>query len=146
MEKNSAMEVLFFYTFISFLFVTPSVKNALSIDFHYIGFVMIKSAIIFVAWICSFKAIKKLPIGFYGIMDMSRVIFATVLGITVLGEVMTGHKIAGMALVLVGLLFVNAKGKGLGEEKAKRYTLYLCLYRVFATLFRNCLIKCLCRV
>ena len=107
---------------------------------------MIKSAIIFVAWICSFKAIKKLPIGFYGIMDMSRVIFATVLGITVLGEVMTGHKIAGMALVLVGLLFVNAKGKGLGEEKQSRYTLYLCLYRVFATLFRNCLIKCLCRV
>ena len=29
MEKNSAMEVLFFYTFISFLFVTPSVTNAL---------------------------------------------------------------------------------------------------------------------
>ena len=56
---------------------------------------------------------------------------------------MTGHKIAGMALVLVGLLFVNAKGKGLGEEKQSRYTLYLCLYRVFATLFRNCLIKML---
>ena len=104
MEKNSAMEVLFFYTFISFLFVTPSMKNALSIDFHYIGFVMIKSAIIFIAWICSFKAIKKLPIGFYGIMDMSRVIFATVLGVTVLGEVMTGHKIAGMALVLISCL------------------------------------------
>lgn len=147
MEKNSAMEVLFFYTFISFLFVTPSVKNALSIDFHYIGFVMIKSAIIFIAWICSFKAIKKLPIGFYGIMDMSRVIFATVLGITVLGEIMTGHKIAGMALVLVGLLFVNAKGKrDWAKKKQSRYTLYLCLYRVFATLFRNCLIKCLCRV
>ena len=132
MEKNSAMEVLFFYTFISFLFVTPSVKNALSIDFHYIGFVMIKSAIIFIAWICSFKAIKKLPIGFYGIMDMSRVIFATVLGVTVLGEVMTGHKIAGMALVLVGLLFVNAKGKGLGEEKTK--PIYIVLV----------LISCLC--
>ena len=132
MEKNSAMEVLFFYTFISFLFVTPSVKNALSIDFHYIGFVMIKSAIIFIAWICSFKAIKKLPIGFYGIMDMSRVIFATVLGITVLGEVMTGHKIASMALVLVGLLFVNAKGKGLGEEKTK--PIYIVLV----------LISCLC--
>ena len=98
MEKNSAMEVLFFYTFISFLFVTPSVKNALSIDFHYIGFVMIKSAIIFIAWICSFKAIKKLPIGFYGIMDMSRVIFATVLG-----------------------------GKGLGEEKAKPIYIVLVL-------------------
>ena len=107
MEKNSAMEVLFFYTFISFLFVTPEVKNAISIDFHNIGFIMIKSAIIFIAWICSFKAIKKLPIGFYGIMDMSRVIFATALGVLVLGETLTEHKIVGMALVLIGLLFVN---------------------------------------
>ena len=143
MEKNSAMEVLFFYTFISFLFVTPSVKNALSIDFHYIGFVMIKSAIIFIAWICSFKAIKKLPIGFYGIMDMSRVIFATVLGVTVLGEVMTGHKIAGMALVLVGLLFVNAKGNGLGEDMFFMVILYLGYMIVtktkidFRTIYKN---------
>ena len=120
MEKNSAMEVLFFYTFISFLFVTPSVKNALSIDFHYIGFVMIKSAIIFIAWICSFKAIKKLPIGFYGIMDMSRVIFATVLGITVLGEVMTGHRIA----------FRKCQRQGIGRRKNKADIHCTCAYIV----------------
>lgn len=112
MEKSSAMEVLFFYTLISFLFVTPEIKTAFAIDFHYIGFIMIKSAIIFIAWICSFKAIKKLPIGFYGIMDMSRVIFASVLGITVLGETLTDNKIIGMILVLLGLLFVN-----LGQKK-----------------------------
>lgn len=126
MEKNSAMEVLFFYTFISFLFVTPEVKNAISIDFHNIGFIMIKSAIIFIAWICSFKAIKKLPIGFYGIMDMSRVIFATALGVLVLGETLTEHKIVGMALVLIGLLFVNM-GKNNGGEKAKAVYIFLVL-------------------
>lgn len=116
MEKNSAMEVLFFYTLISFLFVTPQVKNALAVDFNYIGFVMIKSAIIFVSWICSFKAIKKLSIGFYGIMDMSRVIFASVLGVIVLGEVLTGHKIIGLILVLIGLLFVNFDKNGSTEK------------------------------
>ena len=126
MEKNSAMEVLFFYTFISFLFVTPEVKNAISIDFHNIGFIMIKSAIIFIAWICSFKAIKKLPIVFYGIMDMSRVIFATALGVLVLGETLTEHKIVGMALVLIGLLFVNM-GKNNGGEKAKAVYIFLVL-------------------
>lgn len=131
MEKNSAMEVLFFYTLISFLFVTPEVKTALDIDFHYIWFIMIKSAIIFVAWICSFKAIKKLPIGFFGIMDMSRVIFATVLGVTVLHEMLTEHKIFGMALVLIGLLFVNM-GRKNGEDKAK--PIYIVLV----------LISCLC--
>ena len=126
MEKNSAMEVLFFYTFISFLFVTPEVKNAIGIDFHNIGFIMIKSAIIFIAWICSFKAIKKLPIGFYGIMNMSRVIFATALGVLVLGETLTEHKIVGMALVLIGLLFVNM-GKNNGGEKAKAVYIFLVL-------------------
>ncbi len=131
MEKSSAMEVLFFYTVISVLFVTPEIKNALNIDFHNIGFIMIKSVIIFIAWICSFKAIKKLPIGFYGIMDMSRVIFATALGVIILRETLTEHKIVGMALVLIGLLFVNM-GKKSGGDKTKP------IYIVFV------LISCLC--
>lgn len=127
LEKNTAMEVLFFYTLISFAFVIPEVKNAVNMDYHYIGFIMIKSVIIFIAWICSFRAIKKLPIGLYGIMDMSRVIFATALGVGVLGEVMTGHKITGMLLVLAGLLFVNLGKKG-NEDKAK--PLYIALVLV----------------
>lgn len=121
LEKNTAMEVLFFYTFISFLFVTPELKSAVSMDMHYIGFIMIKSFIIFIAWICSFKAISKLPIGFFGIMDMSRVVFASVLGITVLGEVMTGGKLLGMALVILGLLLVNLKKEKNGEKTRAVY-------------------------
>ncbi len=121
LEKNTAMEVLFFYTFISFLFVTPELKSAVSMDMHYIGFIMIKSFIIFIAWICSFKAISKLPIGFFGIMDMSRVVFASVLGVTVLGEVMTGGKLLGMALVVLGLLLVNLKKEKNGEKTRAVY-------------------------
>lgn len=131
MEKSSAMEVLFFYTVISFLFVTPEIKNALSIDFHNIGFIMIKSVIIFIAWICSFKAIKKLPIGFYGIMDMSRVIFATALGVIVLKETLTEHKIVGMVLVIIGLLFVNMGKKSGGDKTRPVYIMLI-------------LISCLC--
>lgn len=126
MEKNTAMEVLFFYTFVSFLFVTPDIKNAVALDFHYIGFIMIKSLIIFISWICSFRAIKKLPIGFYGIMDMSRVIFASILGIVVLNEVMTHNKLLGMGLVLIGLLLVNLV-KGSGADRAKPIFIILVL-------------------
>lgn len=131
MEKNTAVEVLFFYTVVSFLFVTPEIKNALSVDFHSIGFIVIKSAIIFIAWMCSFNAIKRLPIGFYGVMDMSRVIFATLLGTLVLHETLTEHKIIGMVLVLIGLLFVNLDKK-VGKEKTR--PLYVGLV----------LISCLC--
>lgn len=127
MEKSSAMEVLFFYTLLSFIFVTPEIKTALSIDCHYLGFIMIKSLVIFVSWICSFKAIKKIPIGFYGIMDMSRVVFATVLGVAVLGEVLTRNKIIGMILVLIGLTFVNIR-KNKGNEGVR--TIYIVLVLV----------------
>lgn len=127
MEKSSAMEVLFFYTLLSFIFVTPEIKTALSIDYHYLGFIMIKSLVIFVSWICSFKAIKKIPIGFYGIMDMSRVVFATVLGVAVLGEVLTRNKIIGMILVLIGLTFVNIR-KNKGNEGVR--TIYIVLVLV----------------
>lgn len=126
MEKNTAMEVLFFYTLVSFLFVAPDTKNAFALNFHYIGFIMIKSLIIFISWICSFRAIKKIPIGFYGIMDMSRVIFASVLGILILNEVMTYNKIIGMAMVLLGLLLVNFV-KGSGQDRVKPIFIILVL-------------------
>lgn len=144
LEKSSAMEVLFFYTFISFLFVLPETKNALDINFHYIGFIMIKSSIIFIGWICGFRAIKKLPIGFYGIMDMSRVIFAAILGITVLGEAFTFHKAIGMALVLAGLLLVNISPKGVSEKARPVYialVLVSCLCNAVSELLDKVLMK-----
>jgi drug/metabolite transporter (DMT)-like permease len=144
LEKNSAMEVLFFYTFISFLFVTPEFKSAISMDMHYIGYIMVKSVIIFIAWICSFKAISKLPIGFYGIMDMSRVIFASLLGVFVLGEVMTGGKLIGMALVLVGLLLVNMKREGNSEKTKAVYialVLVSCLMNAISELLDKMLMQ-----
>ena len=109
LQKSSAMEVLFFYTLLSFIFVLPETKTALEIDPHFFGYIAFKSLIIFIAWICSFKAIKKLPISFVGVMDMSRVIFATLLGVIGLNEVITQNKAIGMVLVLLGLLLVNRK-------------------------------------
>lgn len=131
MEKNSAIEVLFFYTLISFLFVTPEVKNALSIDYSYMWLIAIKSLIIFIAWICSFNAIKKLPIGFYGIMDMSRVIISTALGVLVLGEMMTQNKIIGMALVIAGLVMVNLSGGKKSGDRPKAIYILLVMISCF---------------
>ncbi len=114
--KSSTMEVLFFYTLLSFLFVTPGIKTALNIDHSYLGYIFIKSFVIFIAWICSFRAIKKLPVGFYGIMDMSRVVFASVLSVVILNEGFTLPKAIGMILVLAGLFMVNFKKNGVGEK------------------------------
>lgn len=144
LEKNSAMEVLFFYTLLSFIFVLPEAKSAFSMDMRYIGFIMIKSVIIFIAWMCSFKAIKKLPIGFYGIMDMSRVIFAALLGMIALNEVMTASKLAGMGLVLAGLLLVNLRRDKNGEKAKAVYivlTLISCLMNAISELLDKTLMQ-----
>lgn len=127
LQKSSTIEVLFFYTLLSFIFVLPWTKEAVGIfdgGTHYLALIAVKSLIIYIAWICSFKAIENLPIGFYGLMDMSRVIITSVLSVTVLGELMTLDKAIGMVLVLDGLVMLNvAKNgpNGSGESIKAKY-------------------------
>jgi len=109
LELNTAMEVLFIYTLLSFLMVVPDIKNAMGMDNHFYGLVAIKSFVIFLAWMFSFTAIKKLPISLYGVLDLSRVLFATLSGTLILGEVMSGFHVAGLILVCTGLLMLKWK-------------------------------------
>jgi len=126
LEKNSIMEVLFFYTLLSFIMVLPEAKNAFSVDTEHLLYIALKSFVIFIAWICSFLAIKKMPISMYGVLDLSRVLFSTLLGAFVLGEVLTNGQIIGLVLVMTGLLFLGQvrRGKSGGEDKVDvRYLL-----------------------
>lgn len=104
---NTTMEVLFVYTLLSFLIVVPDINNAFGLEPKYFGYILIKSFVIFLAWIFSFKAIKKLPISLYGVLDLSRVLFATLLGTLVLNETMTTPHILGLILVCFGLVMLK---------------------------------------
>lgn len=107
LQYSSVAEVLFFYTLFAFLMVLPDCKNAMGISVHMLGWIFLKSLIIFCAWILSFKAIKKMPISLYGVLDLSRVLFATLLGSVVLKEVMSTNQIIGLILVAMGLLLLK---------------------------------------
>ena len=79
--------------------------------------IAVKSLVIFIAWICGFNAIKRLPVGLYGVMDMARVLISTAIGVVILGEAVTVNKTVGMLLVIIGLVLVNLRqGKGGGER------------------------------
>ncbi len=104
MEKNSILEVLFVYTLLSFLMVTPGVTKAGGVSWQDMIWIAVKSFVIFVAWIFSFKAIKKMPISLYGLLDLSRVIFSTLMGVIFLKEVMSFWQTVGLILVCAGLL------------------------------------------
>lgn len=104
MEKNSILEVLFVYTLLSFLMVTPGVTKAGGVPWQDMIWIAVKSFVIFVAWIFSFKAIKKMPISLYGLLDLSRVIFSTLMGVIFLREAMSFWQTVGLLLVCAGLL------------------------------------------
>ncbi len=116
MEKNTILEVLFVYTLLSFLMVVPGVPKAGGVDLPTMGMIVLKSFVIFVAWIFSFKAIKKMPISLYGLLDLSRVIFSTLMGVIFLGEIMTFWQTVGLVLVCTGLLLYRYRT---GEKRVK---------------------------
>lgn len=111
MSKNTVMEVLVVYTFVAFLFVIPQAPNAGGLEFKYYFYIAIKSFCIFLAWICSFNSLKKLPVSLYGILDLSRMLFATLLGVIFLSETLSYFQIAGLIIVCCGLLLLRFKPK-----------------------------------
>ena len=105
LTKNTVMEVLFVYTFIAFLFCIPEIKEAtLPMPGKYYPLIALKSFIIFLAWIFSFKAIDNVPISLYGVLDLSRILFSTLFGIFVLKESVNTNQTIGFILVLSGLI------------------------------------------
>ena len=116
LEKNTVIEVLFFYTLFSFLLVLPNIANLGNISLKLLGFIALKSFIIFLAWILSFHALHAMPVSLYGILDLSRVLFATFLGISVLHEKMTIFRTIGLVCVAGGLLLLKYRKKGNKSE------------------------------
>lgn len=116
LEKSSLIEVLFLYTFLSFLIVTPEVRNAGGVPGKLMIMIVVKSFAIFLAWLCGFKAISNMPVSLYGVIDLSRVIFSTVLGIVLVHETVTASGWIGFVLVIAGLLMLKLR-KGSDNSK-----------------------------
>lgn len=127
LTKNTVIEVLVLYTLLSFLLVAPTAPKAMGLSVRQLLLIACKSFVIFLAWICSFHAIRRLPISLYGILDLSRVLFATLLGVFVLGESMTVPQSIGLGFVCAGLLMLKGQKKqkappGDAEDKTEART------------------------
>lgn len=109
LKKSSSNEILFFYTLIGWLFTLPYLKEAFLLEPIYIFYSFLKAAVVCTAWIFAFSALKKMSVSLYGIMDLSRMVFSTMLGVFVLGESFTLQKAIGVILVITGLMLVNLK-------------------------------------
>ena len=134
--KNSTFEVLFLYTVVSFIFVLPTSKGISQVSLPYQGMIFVKSLCVFLAWICNFSAIKKLPVSFSGVMDTSGMLFSTLIGILVLGEAFSLYQGIGLILVLGGLILLNIRKSNdvKNDEGIKGKFVVLCL---MGTLFNS---------
>lgn len=135
--RSSVLEVLFFYTLFGFLFVCPEAGNAGGVPTAQMGLIVLKSFVIFVAWMCSFKAIKKMPISLYGILDLSRVLFATLLATVVMQEVLSPFQMAGLALVCLGLLMLKGLPRKKNAEEKKEEVRPLIVVLAFVSCLLN---------
>lgn len=127
MEKSSVMEVLFFYTLLAFLFVVPTAPKVGGVCGRDMILIALKSFVIFVAWLMSFRAIKQIPVSFYGVIDLSRVLFSMLLAFVFLNERLGMIGIFGLILVSVGMIFCNTTIQKKGEKvKTKLIIFALC--------------------
>lgn len=146
MDKNSVMEVLFSYTLISFVLVIPQIPNAGGLEIKYYFLIALKSFCMFLAWLCSFYTLKKMPVSLYGILSLSRVIFGTLLGVIFLHETMGLFQISGMILVCTGLLLLNQL-KQTSDEQNKVSVIFVilaflsCLFNSFSGFMDKILMK-----
>lgn len=146
LERNSVVEVLFFYTLIGFILVLliPGREEALTLDHAKLPYIFIKSFVIFLAWILSFMAIKSMPVSMYGVIDMSRVIFATLLGTLILHETWSVGQMIGLPLVLIGLFMLRIiKGSKDADEKISAKTVIFALLSCALNAFSGFLDKVL---
>jgi len=109
LELSTVMEVLFFYTLIGFLLLLPEAGHVWGMTPKMYLLVAVKSFVIFVAWLCGFYAIKRIPVSVYGVLDLSRVLFSTTLGVIVIGEQPGMLQNVGMCLVISGLVLLGLR-------------------------------------
>ena len=128
---HSVIEVLFFYTLFAFILTIPLSRDVFSLSARAHLVILFKAFVIFAAWICAMNSIKRLPISLYSVTDMSRMVFAILLGVIVLGEDISLSQGIGIALVILGVTLVNFHSKKGSGERVKLGLFLLVLISCF---------------
>ena len=128
---SSVAEVLFFYTLTAFIVIIPFSHGVFDLAAKYYFFIAIKSFVIFVGWMMSAYALKRLPVSVYSVVDMGQLIFSTLLGVIFVQEKMGVFQVLGLLVVALALFLVNFKKGGEGEKVKTVYVFITLLYCLF---------------
>lgn len=130
LQNVNVLTSLFAYTFIGFLMAVPTASGVFEVPLSTFLWILVKSGSIFFAWILSFTVLKKIPVSIYGITDMSRVIFSTLMGVVFLHESLTLKGLISLFLVALGLYLANRKTSAVKEPYSIKL-IWLLLFSCF---------------
>ncbi len=133
-EKNSILEVLATFTTIAFFIVLFTSKNVFDIELKYIMIIFLKSSIIVVAWLLALYAISRMSISLYSAINLSRIIFSVILSVIFLGERLTATILAGLIIVITGLVLVNLISN---QKENKEVSFKIILILLFSCLLNS---------
>ncbi|MBQ3178300.1 MAG: EamA family transporter [Clostridia bacterium] len=103
LTQTDVLSTLFMYTFLGFLMTVPTAGNVLDISLRGLLLSALKAAMLFVGWMASLTSLKKLPVSFYGVVDLSRMFFSTAMGVIFLRESLTLRGIVSLVLICCGV-------------------------------------------
>ena len=127
-EKNFVYDVLATMSVTAFLLAALTCKNVFSAQPLAILVIFIKSAAVVTAWTISLYVVRKMTMSLYGIINLSRIIFTTMLSCLFLGEVLTIPTIVGMILVIGGLFLANRVDHKKGANGTDIKNIFLLLF------------------
>ncbi|MBQ8641972.1 MAG: DMT family transporter [Clostridia bacterium] len=115
LTKTDVLSTLFMYTFLGFLMTVPTAGDVFSVSPRGLWLSALKAAVLFIGWMASLTSLKKLPVSFYGVVDLSRMFFSTIMGVVFLGEHLTIRGIISLTLICCGLYMAGNRNSAQKE-------------------------------
>ena len=93
------------------MMVSINYKQAIPITGEVLGIIILKTAIVYVAWILMFTALKHLPISIVTPFNTLTPLCSIFLGILVLGETLGGLQWLAIGIMFVSYYYISKVGK-----------------------------------
>ena len=106
-EIDSVYHVFFYISLLGFIFTSIISRGVFDITLNNVFYVVVKSMIAVIAWYFGIYALKRLPLGVYGLNNAFRVVFTVVFSSLILGEILSLKMTLGILVVVLSLITVN---------------------------------------
>lgn len=130
LKRGSVIYVLTFSVCINALFVIPMALHAESVGWQGQLLILAKAALVLVSWLCSYTAIKYLPLSVVSPIQATRPMWTLLGALVIFGEVLNGWQWSGVVLALGSIFLFSLSGlfdKTSQQTADNRYYIVLAL-------------------